>query len=153
MRRGTEEAPSAQLVIESMPPGAQVTVDGTALTEVTPARYPTAPGARHDIVVTMAHYKNWSQGVVVPSNGGDVKVVAVLAAQTVKLRINTQPGGAEIYINGDLLGVTPKTLEGLDPATTTKVELRLKDFQTEDRALDWSTATNDTIDLDVKFRK
>ena len=74
-------------------------------------------------------------------------VAAVLEATRVKLRINSQPGGAEIWINGELRGVTPKVLEGLDPETVKQVELRLGDFAPETRPLDWSQG--DTIDVEV----
>jgi hypothetical protein len=151
LTRSSEPTPTATLVIESMPPGAQVTVDGVTLPEVTPARFVSRPGARHEIVVSATRYKPWTQTVIVPSQGGDMRVVAVLTATTGKLRINSQPGGAEIWINGELRGVTPRTIEGLDPENTRTVEVRLKDYAPEVRELDWSKGG--TIDLDVKFRK
>ena len=149
--RQAGDTPSASLVIESMPAGASVEVDGVALADVTPARFATTPGARHEIVVTAPRHKKWSQAVVVPSTGGDVKVVAVLAALRVKLQINSVPGGAEIWINGELRGVTPKVVEDLDPALVKQVELRLRDHAPEVRTLDWGD--RDTLGVEVIFPK
>jgi hypothetical protein len=101
--------------------------------------------------VVAPHFKPWHRTVVVPSTGGDVKVPALLDATTGKLHINSQPGGAEIWINNELRGRTPRTIDGIDTTTAKIVELRLKDFPVETRPLDWSKG--DTIDLDVKFRR
>jgi serine/threonine protein kinase len=149
--RQANETPSASLVIESMPAGATVEVDGTPLPHVTPARFATEPGARHEIVVTAPRHKKWTQAVVVPSTGGDVKVVAVLAALRVKLQINSVPGGAEIWINGELRGVTPKVVEDLDPAIVKQVELRLRDHAPEVRTLDWGD--REALGVEVIFPK
>jgi hypothetical protein len=145
------QASAAALVVESMPAGATVSIDGIALPEKTPARFRTEPGSRHEIEVTAPRHKPWRQTIVVPSSGGDVKVVAVLTGAKVKLRLNSQPGGAEIWINGEMRGVTPRVIEDLDPATAKTVELRLKDFAPEARTLDWGE--RDTLDVDVKFRR
>jgi hypothetical protein len=149
--RQSNETPAASLVIESMPAGAHVEVDGVALADVTPARFTTRPGTRHDIVVTAPRHKKWTQAVVVPSTGGDVRVVAVLTALRVKLQINSVPGGAEIWINGELRGVTPKVVEDLDPEIVKQVELRLRDHAPEVRTLDWGD--RDALGVEVVFPK
>src|SRR5690606_29811327 len=125
--RTSTGTPSAALVVESMPAGAKVSVDGVALSDVTPVRIATRPGARHELEATAPRDRRWKQAVVVPSTGGDVKMVAVLTATTYKLQVDSKPGGAEIWINGELRGVTPKVLDGLDPEAVKRVELRLKD--------------------------
>jgi hypothetical protein len=149
--RQANDTPPASLVIESVPPGAAVKVDGVALDEPTPARFTTSPGARHEIEVSAPRHKGWKQAVVVPSTGGDVKVVAVLAAVRAKLQINSVPGGAEIWINGELRGVTPKVVEDLDPSIVKQVELRLRDHAPEVRPLDWGD--RDTLGVEVIFPK
>jgi len=151
LTRQASEGARAELVIESLPSNATVTVDGIALAEKTPSRFRTEPRARHEIEVSAPRHKPWRQTIVVPSSGGDVKIVAVLSAAKVKLRINSVPGGAEILINDEVRGVTPKVIEDLDPATAKKVALRLKDFAPEERALDWGD--RDTIDLEVRFHR
>ncbi|MCA9676749.1 MAG: PEGA domain-containing protein, partial [Myxococcales bacterium] len=142
---------AAALVIESVPSGAEVTIDGDKLGETTPARFSTRPGARHEVRVTLPRYKPWTDTLVVSGSGGDVKVVAVLTSITGKLRINSAPGGAEVWLNGRQVGVTPTTLDVPDPAEVTEVELRHKDFGTVTQPVVWDD--NDTASIDVKFRK
>jgi hypothetical protein len=151
MGRGGDAPARATLVVESVPAGAAVTVDGSALPEVTPARFVTRPGERHEVRVTTPGHRPWSQAVVVPGGGGDVKVVAVLTKNTVQLRVESQPSGAEIWIDGAMRGRTPKVVEDLDPARSGRVELRMKGRSPEVRTLDWSS--KERLDLVVKFAR
>lgn len=148
----TSDGPSpSTLVIESVPSGASVKVDGEALTETTPARFRTRPGARHEVRVELPRHKPWTDTVVVSGNGGDLKIVAVLKTSTGKLRINSAPGGAEVWIGGQRVGVTPAAIDIADPTQVKEVELRHKDFGSVVQAVTWDAS--DTASIDVNFRK
>jgi hypothetical protein len=56
---------------------------------------------------------------------------------TGKIIVDSQPGGAEIWLDGQLRGRTPTTLNDIDMATTKKLELRLKDYQPFVSELKW----------------
>jgi serine/threonine protein kinase len=152
LRESDRAMPSASLLIESVPPGATVTIDGARLSDPTPVPFAsTGPGARHEIRVDLARHRPWSQTVVVPRRGGEVRVMAFLSLNTVRLRITSVPAGAEVHLNGQLRGYTPTVLTELDPDTTKSVELRLKDYAPEIRVLDWSRSTE--ADLEVRLHK
>jgi hypothetical protein len=140
----------ATLIVESTPPGATVKIDGVELPDPTPVSFKTLPGARHDIEVDLPKYRPWHQAIVIPSSGGDVKVPAILTASTGKIVINSIPGGAEVWINGEMRGVAPTKIEGVDIDQVKQVELRLKGFASQTFQLAWS---NDTATVDAKFYK
>ncbi len=153
VRDRADAQPAASLLIESVPPGAAVTIDGTALPNPTPVAFPeTQPGARHDIRVALPGKKPWTQALVVPQAGGEVKVVAFLQAITGSLTVTSSPSGAEVYFGDDVAprGRTPLHVNDLDPSTVTRIKITLKDYAPEVRTLDWASAADLTIDAKLK---
>jgi hypothetical protein len=152
LTRQSEAIPSA-LVVESTPPGATVWIDGVALDDPTPVRFPTRPGARHDIEVKAPGHAAWKEPRLMPSGGGELKVQVILGRATGRLRIRTDPDRASIVINGVRVGETPKTVTGLDPEQVKEVELVLDPFRTIVVPLDWARDDDGTIDIHEVFRK
>ena len=150
VRSSEETAVEASLLIDSTPPGATVTVDGTVLPDLTPARFATAPGARHEIVVELAGHKPHKDAVLVPDGGGQLRVFAFLPAITVRLRIVTTPPGADVYFGEQLKGRTPLDLSDLDPASAREIEVRLKDYPPEKRTITWEGKTEQTVEIRLK---
>jgi hypothetical protein len=66
--------------------------------------------------------------------------VAQLTSLTGKIVINTMPGGAQIWINGQPRGTTPTTLSGIDIVSTSSIELLHKDFGKYAVPLKWDAA-------------
>jgi hypothetical protein len=75
--------------------------------------------------------------------------MAQLTSQTGKIVINTTPGGAQIWINGQPRGTTPTTLSGIDIDSTPSIELLHKDFGKYAVPLRWDAAG--TAYVDYKF--
>ncbi|MCE9574626.1 MAG: protein kinase [Deltaproteobacteria bacterium] len=154
LRDRGDAQPAASLLIDSVPPGAAVTIDGAALPNPTPVAFTdTQPGARHDIRVALPGKKPWTQAIVVPQAGGEVKVVAFLQAITGSLTVTSSPSGAEVYFGDDVAprGRTPLHVNDLDPSTVTRIKITLKDYAPEVRTLDWSSATD--LQIDAKLKK
>lgn len=148
-----ETAPTVGRVhIESVPAGAEITYDGTRLTDKTPYTIENVPvGSRHEVKVELPRYKAYSDTVDIPKTGGEVPVMALLKPVTGKLKINSQPGGAEIWINGTNRGRTPTTLNDIDMEASKKLELRLKDYEPIIWDLTWPKTGE--IDIDARFKK
>jgi hypothetical protein len=147
---GETEKLQASLLIDSTPPGATITVDGVVLPDKTPARHATQPGARHEIVVELTGYKTHRDAVLVPDNGGQVRVFAFLPAITVRLTVITIPAGADVYLGEALKGRTPLVLNDLTPDAAREVEVRLKDYPPERRTLVWDNRTEQTVEIRLK---
>jgi hypothetical protein len=147
-REATPTVGSVHVV--SVPAGADVSFDGTLLADRTPVTIDGAPvGTRHKIVVALRHYQTYTEEVAIPKAGGPVQVMAQLTSQTGKIVINTTPGGAQIWINGQPRGTTPTTLSGIDIDSTAQIELLHKDFGRQAVLLKWDAAG--TAYVDYKF--
>jgi serine/threonine protein kinase len=133
--------------IESVPSGAEVLYDGTRLAGTTPMTVDSVPvGTRHEIRVELAHHKPHTETVDVPKTGGEQAITAVMDPITGKLMINTVPGGADIYIDGQPRGRTPATINDIDMAAAKRVEIRLKDYRPYVQDLVWPPDGTLTID-------
>ncbi len=154
IRSTQNTAPSSGRVrIDSVPAGAEVTFDGTRLTEKTPVTVEGVPvGSRHEVKVELARHKAYSDAEVdVPKQGGEVNVMALLKPVTGKLKINSQPGGAEIWVNGQQRGRTPTTINDVDMDSSRRIELRLKDYAPYVQDLDWPSSGE--INIDARFKR
>ena len=143
LTRGTirEPAPAVGSVhIASVPTGADVTFDGTLLSDRTPLTIDGAPvGTRHKIVISMRHYQPYTEEIAIPRSGSPIQVVGQLTSQTGKIAINSRPAGAQIWINGQPRGTTPATVVGIDIDATSTIELLHKDFGKRAVPLRWDT--------------
>jgi hypothetical protein len=151
LRRNAEPKLTAVLLIDSVPSGATVTLDGTQLPNPTPVPFSdTAPGKRHNIKITLPGHRVYQEEIVVPPSGGEYRVAPILQRLTGKIAIDTQPGGADIYINGSLRGVTPKVLVDLEIGSVKELELRHKDFGTRTIPLAWPESGEIKLNIDLK---
>ena len=139
IRSTQDTAPTTGSVhLVSVPSGAEVSFDGTRLTEHTPLTVDQVPvGTRHKITISLPHYQAHSEEVDIPKTGQQVSVTAQLSSVSGKLAVNTIPGGAEIWINGQMRGITPTTLTGIDIDSTASIELRHKEFPPHQVLLKW----------------
>lgn len=119
------EPKSGTLVVDSTPSGASVYVDGT-YRGTTPLTVELQPG-QHTINVTLEGYKPYLATVNVPP-GETVKITAKLEKKiaTGTVWINSQPTGADVYVDGTWRGTTPLTLT-LPPGTHT-IEIRKEGY-------------------------
>jgi hypothetical protein len=128
--------------VESVPSSADVRFDGTLLSQKTPLTIDRVPiGGRHTIRVELAHYEPYEEAVEITARGSEVAVQAHLVAVVGKIVIETVPPNAEIWINGELRGRSPATIN-VDRDSAKTLELRLKDYQPfrkELNALMWSS--------------
>ncbi|HMG52927.1 MAG TPA: PEGA domain-containing protein, partial [Kofleriaceae bacterium] len=95
----------------------------------------------------LPHYRAHTEDVDIPKTGRTVSVMAQLTSLTGKLLVNTTPAGAEIRINGQVRGVTPTTINGIDIESTPAIELRHKDFPPRAITLKWDADGMAYVDL------
>ncbi len=152
--RATREAPPTigSIRVESTPPGAQIFLDGQQVGGVTPFTIPGVPvGTRHEIKLTLAHYVGDSKTVDVPPGGGETEVSSFLQTVKGKLKIVSTPSGAEIRLDNQNKGLTPKTITDVDMTSAKHLDLRLKDYQVFTKDLTWPDSGE--IDIDAKLVK
>lgn len=99
------------LQVESHPAGAVVVVDGER--HQAPCKVRLAPGS-HEVKVALQGHRPHLERVEL-SAGQSFKLVARLESASGAVRFSTQPGGARVYLEGRLKGVSPLELKGLPP--------------------------------------
>ncbi|HQD26136.1 MAG TPA: PEGA domain-containing protein, partial [Methanoculleus thermophilus] len=104
------------LYVSSTPSGASIYVDGI-YKGVTPLEYSEISAGSHQVKITRSGYYDHTQTTSVTA-GKTATVSATLspipqAPVTGTLDVRSTPSGANIYIDGEYKGVTPKVISGL----------------------------------------
>jgi hypothetical protein len=126
-RRGgaSAAATTGRLIIFSPQQGAQVFVDEALVGELPVEPQELAPGD-HTLRVTRPGYTDFTQVVTIRA-GQDVTVEVELFAVTAVLRLDTDPAGAQVFVDDRFAGRTPGDFE-LDEGERT-VRIRLSGYQ------------------------
>jgi hypothetical protein len=118
------DRPRAALKIQSTVPNAEVFVDGSSLGRAPIDRNDLDPG-KHYIVVHRDGYTDFKRELTLVENQ-PVTLVADLSA-TGSVRFLSSPEGADVRVDGELVGKTPVQREGIG-AGDHVIELRQKGF-------------------------
>jgi hypothetical protein len=119
------------LVVRTHPPGAEVTVDGTAR-GFAPAEglvVPNLRAGRHTIVARKPGYRLPDPVVATVQPDRRSPVVIRLERLPAALKVLSNPPGATLYVDGTARGETPVTLRGLQPRRPLRLRLALAGYQ------------------------
>lgn len=112
---------SANLKVQSTPPGAAVTVNGLSK-GVTPCTIERLPSGDNKVVLTLAEYLPYQDTVKLRA-GEDHTVEVTLQPLPATLSVVCTPAGAKVFVDERLRGQSPLTLDAIPPGTyTLKVE-------------------------------
>jgi formylglycine-generating enzyme required for sulfatase activity len=109
----------SEVLIESTPPGATISVNGEEL-GLTPATLEILQG-RHEILLTLPGYKAWRTKLDVPANDELAVPRAELEAAEGRLLVTTRPGNANILVDKQFAGRSELELY-LAPGKTYQIE-------------------------------
>ncbi len=118
------DRPHASLKVQSAVPNAEVFVDGSSLGRAPVDRSDLDPG-KHYVVVHKDGYTDFKREVVLLENQA-IALVADLSA-TGTLRALSSPEGADVRVDGELIGKTPVVREGVSVGSHL-VEVDLKGY-------------------------
>ncbi len=135
-------APDTNLLVQSEPPGADVTVSGVFKGR-TPLSVALPSGASYEIAVSRPGYAPWLRGVRAEP-AARLAFSAKLTPVLVALRINGEPADAELLVDGSSRGKLPQTLELT--ATSHAVEIRKPGLQTFSTQVDLAAGVARTLD-------
>jgi hypothetical protein len=120
------------LQVNSTPDGAAIELDGAATGEVTNHLFDSLAIGDHTLKLTLAEYKDWDTTVTIIKDS-TVTVNAELEEKTGSIQVNSEPDGAEIWLDGvDKETVTNALLTDVTLGEHT-VKLTLKNYK------DWDT--------------
>jgi serine/threonine protein kinase len=127
------------LTVVSLPPGADVRIDGTGGTQQTPLTLADIDLRQtHHVRVSKAGYDLWESDVKFPAGEREVRVQAVLVPIVGTVEISSTPAGAEAIVNGRIRGITPTTVGDLPPNDDVVIELRLRGYKVAHNTVSWS---------------
>ena len=105
------ETASGELNIDTVPAGAQVTLDGKAVDGVTPSTLKELAAGQHTVSVNMPGYQAQSWDLTLPAHGKDNHTFTLVALPPDSLHVDSAPAGAQVTLDGKTVGVTPYTLQ------------------------------------------
>ncbi len=120
---------SAQVAIESTPPGAAVTVNGLSR-GTTPCTVDRLPSGDNRIALVLADYLPFEQAVKLQA--GEAQTIKVtLKPVPASLSVMSTPSGARIFVDNEVRGQTPLAIETIEPGVhTVRAELAGCESQT-----------------------
>jgi hypothetical protein len=156
-------APPGRMLVRSLPPGARVRVDGQARGE-TPVAVRGLTLGPHTLTVTAPGLPAWEREVTLTADrpaqsfevglgaagAGEAPAVAApapptqtspadqgpaAAAQGPAVQIDSRPAGAQVWLDGRLVGTTPLVFRGVD-AGSHAIRLELPGYRS------WTTSVN-----------
>lgn len=133
--------------ISSNPSGGEAYVDGQFV-GYTPVTYGTRSG-NHNVEVRLSGYDTYSTSVNVP--GGQTANVNANLTQTVRnglVNFTSNPSGAEVYVNGQYVGVTPTGSFSYAQGNYT-VQFRLGGYTETSLSFSVSPNSNQTVRADL----
>ncbi len=98
------------ITIESMPAGATVFIDGEQVGE-TPLQALPVEAGQHSVLIQSERYLPLEQSLSVTGRNIPQQVAVELAPGWAEVGIDSQPQGATILVDGEVLGTTPALLE------------------------------------------
>jgi hypothetical protein len=119
------------VLISSVPPGAEVKLDGKKLPGKTPiaVKVPLVAGS-HKLTFTLDDESPFTKTMRVPAGAAFLEEKAILA-EAGDVRVETFPPGAQLRLDGAKVGKSPKTIPGVDFEKTHRVEIKKAGFKVE----------------------
>lgn len=130
---------TATITIHTEPPGASVLLDGTPR-GVSPVVLEKVPPGDHRIALQLAGYTPAEHPLRTDSGQVDTLNVT-LAPIPARLRVVSTPAPARVYLDNQLRGETPLTVDGLPPGSY-RLRVEADGYATESRTLELALAAD-----------
>lgn len=125
-------APTGTLSIDSEPQGARIFLNDIDTNRSTPALLEQISSSRPaKIGLHLEHYKFW-EGETKVEAGKKSSLKATLQINYGELEVNSLPEGADVYLNGQMVGKTPFHTQNIEPETTYTILIKQAGYE------DWS---------------
>lgn len=136
----------APVTLSSAPTGADILVDGRVLGS-TPSVLELTAGDR-EIEFALPGYNPWRRQVrVVADEPLELPAVALSLADG-RLSLSTQPADAQIMVNGEYIGASPRDLN-LPPNVEHRLTLSKPGYETRTVELSFAPGASETLDLEL----
>lgn len=143
---------SIMMHVVSIPHGAEVWVNGTRVRGVTPLRslQPIPKTGLIDMEVKLEGYETWHESISVAADTSHV--VAALRPSPAILSVQSEPAGAKVWVNNQVVGKTPVSVEGLRVGQTVLVRAAKNGYLSQSESIKITKATGE-ISLALQSRQ
>jgi serine/threonine protein kinase len=121
--------PSGKLVVSSRPSGASVFLDGKNMEQTTPTTLEVEGETLHEVQLKLAGYRDERRSDLKAPISGEMSVPMKLLPAKIAITVESTPSGADVLINGNVVGQTPLVLERKPDDPSPVVELKLTGCQ------------------------
>jgi hypothetical protein len=149
---GSSAPQKGTIEVVSSPAGAEVRIDGTAVSQPTPLVITDVdPNRQHHVKVSKKGHDSWESDVKFEGDSRQVRLQAILVPVVAALEITSTPAGAEAIVNGRIAGLTPTTVSDLSPDSEVVVELRLRGYRVAKKS--FSFGGKRKLDVSIPLEK
>ncbi len=140
-------------VLKTDPPGAKVNLDGVWLDGVTPIRVSGVPAGKHVVELSLPGATQQKRLAFEVTAGETLELGTVsLGPVAPSLTVDSKPRGVEVWLlqagkPRRMLGTTPLTEKGVDPALATAIRIEAKGFKPWQQDVDFSKATGGDVSV------
>ncbi len=118
---------TGSIVVKSKPPSAVIYLDGDNI-GVTPAIITQILPGQYKVKIKMDGYDSWNESVDVKANK-ETSLTAILQGKDGSIAIQSEPTNAMIFIDGNKVGTTPKTINNIQSGKYF-IEVKLDGYET-----------------------
>ena len=138
---------TGSIEVSSTPAGAGIWMDNKYV-GVAPKKLPGMPVGKHTVRLSLPDYQDFSREVTVEING-TAEVNAQLAGLPGRILVTSIPSGAEVFIDGRKVGVTPYSSQV--PPGDHSVQVAAQGYQSAEETV--SILPNKAKTLDISLKK
>lgn len=142
----TLEPLHAAIVVHSNPAGASVALDGAHVGE-TPLLMPQVALGKHRVAVSQPGFQSKTVEIDVP-NAAPQRVDVSLVTDSATLRVETNPYGAQVFLNGVSKGEAPVVMERIPDGTVT-LEVRANGYKASKQELRLSAGDDESVEVNL----
>ena len=109
---------TGNITFSSTPSGANIYIDNVLQTPTTPATITGVSAGSHNYILKLSGYSD-ATGSVTVTAGQTSSVTVTLTPVTGSISFSSSPSGANIYLDGTLVALTPATITGVSAGSHT----------------------------------
>ncbi|PIR21002.1 MAG: hypothetical protein COV45_03815 [Deltaproteobacteria bacterium CG11_big_fil_rev_8_21_14_0_20_47_16] len=150
----TSEPILGEAIIDSTPPGAAITLNGTDTTKTTPARLTDLQvGESYTLKLSKPGYESQELPLVVTNSTTPTSITITLMEARGVLDLSTVPAGAEILLDGAPTGkFTPDTINNITLNANHRLLLRKEGYTDYEQIFNLTNDTPQTVEITLQSK-
>ncbi|MEC9465397.1 MAG: PEGA domain-containing protein, partial [Myxococcota bacterium] len=130
-----DESDVGVLAVKTKPPGASIQVNGKTV-GTSPVTIRSVPIGEHTVTAKIEGHQSQQKVLIEDGEVSELTITVdippppVPEPDAIRLKVNSQPAGARVYLDGAVVGIAPCIIESVTPGEH-QLELELDKYQTQ----------------------